>query len=86
MKPSRAKKWAVQWRSDNTLDGRTRRLQGDFHGLSMLFHTRRECRAHIEQEYGYIRTRSDLRAEPHGWKMPVATRVLVTVTAMENGQ
>lgn len=81
MKSSRAEKWAVQWRSDNRLDGRTRRLQGDFHGLPMLFHTRTRCRAYIEKEYGYIRTRPDLKVEPYGWKMPMAVKVVVTVKA-----
>jgi hypothetical protein len=42
-----------------------------------LFRTRHDCRAFIEERYGYIRTRSDLRREPHGWMVPRAVRVEV---------
>ena len=73
--------WAVEWYSVNRLDGETRRLQwcpesgpGDYR----LFRTRRACRAYIEERYGYIRNRPDLRAEPHGWHLPSAVRVTVT--------
>lgn len=70
--------WAVQWRSDNALDGRSRHIiWADGPQAMRLFRTRRECRAYIEQRFGYIRTRPDLRAEPHGWRMPIP--VLVTL-------
>lgn len=42
-----------------------------------LFHTRRECRAFIEEKYGYIRTREDLRRPPFNWRMPRAVKVTV---------
>ena len=67
--------WGVEWRSKNQLDGVTRRLQWD-HDLR-LFRTRRECRAFIEKEWGYIKQRQDLRIEPHGWRLPLAVRVEV---------
>jgi len=66
--------WGVQWRSVNRLDGKSERLI-----WTPLFHTRRECRRYIEERYGYIRQRPDLRAEPHGWRMPRAVRVLVLI-------
>jgi len=71
--------WAVEWHSRNRLDGDTRRLQ--WHpeagpGEYRLFRTRRACRAYIEERYGYFR-RPDLRAEPHGWRIPRAVRVMV---------
>ncbi len=47
----------------------------------MLFRTRAECRAWIDEHYGYIRTRADLRAEPHGWRMPRAVKVRVVLEA-----
>jgi hypothetical protein len=65
--------WAVEWNSKNKLDGRVSRLQWG-HGLE-LFRTRLECRELIEERYGYIRKRPDLRREPHGWRMPIAVRV-----------
>lgn len=45
----------------------------------LLFRTRSEAREWIEKEYGYLRTRPDLQAEPHGWKMPIPVRVVIGV-------
>lgn len=72
--------WGILWRSDNTLDGKVERLIATTapHG-NVLFHTRQEARAHIRQHYGYIAERPDLQSEPHGWRMPVAQKVRVTV-------
>lgn len=65
--------WAIQWRSNNSLDGETVHLMGRFNrhnqelpawaqGLStMLFATRDEARRYIRNHYGYIRHRPDLR-------------------------
>lgn len=47
----------------------------------LLFHTRELARAWINEHYGYIRTRPDLRSAPHFWRMPSAVRVLVTIRA-----
>ena len=65
--------WGVEWRAKNRLEGVQRHLQWEYD--VRLFMTRRKCRAFIEERYGYIRTRPDLRTEPHGWSMPVAVRV-----------
>lgn len=46
----------------------------------VLFRTRREAQLFIAKEYGYLRHRPDLRAEPHGWRMPKAVKVEVTLT------
>jgi hypothetical protein len=70
--------WAVEWHSDNRLDGNRRHLVWDPHDRFRLFRTRRECRAYIEERYGYIRDRQDLRTEPHGWAFPQAVRVTVS--------
>lgn len=69
-------RWAVKHRSENKLDGVTEYIE--WNGVvPRLFETRREARAYIWQEYGYINTRPDLRAEPHGWRMPRVVRVAV---------
>lgn len=68
-------RWAVKWRSTHESCLMWRQC------LPLLFRTRKEARAWIEANYGYIRTRPDLRAAPHGWRMPQA--VLVTVTLKE---
>lgn len=63
--------WAAKWSQTNQLDGhREHLILFDWRtGLpSRIFKTRSECRTWIEQEYGYIRERPDLRAEPHCWK------------------
>jgi hypothetical protein len=68
------KAWAVQWHSRNRLDGDSRFLM-----WTPLFRNRRECRAYIDREWGYIRSRPDLRAEPHGWWVPKAVRVIIAL-------
>ena len=78
--------WAVEWHSRNRLDGERRHLQ--WHpepgpGAYRLFRTRRECRAYIEERYGYIRNRPDLQREPHGWRMPQAVMVVVSVASAD---
>jgi hypothetical protein len=68
--------WAAQWHSRNNLDGDSKYIL--YEGLlPKLFKTRKEAREYIEKRYGYIATRPDLRAEPHGWRMPQAIKVKV---------
>ena len=69
------KLWGIMWRSDNRLDGKTRRLQHVPEKWPTVFRTRREAREFIEKRWGYIRTRPDLRKEPHGWKIPIPVKV-----------
>ena len=63
------RRWAVQWN----------------HGIQWhaclpnLFLTRKAARAWIEKEYGYIKTRPDLRSAPHHWRMPTAVLVEVVL-------
>ena len=66
--------WAAQWRSENKLDGKREHVMY-VDCLPKLFRTRREAVEWIKATHGYIATRSDLRAEPHGWKMPKPIRV-----------
>ena len=74
--------WGVQWYSKNRLDGETRHFMWDG-GHPALFRTRQSARSYIARRYGYIRYRSDLRQEPHGWRVPKAVRVEVTLTPVE---
>lgn len=75
-------RWGILFQSDNRLEGRTRHLQWNGEA-PFLFMTRREARAFIEKRWGYIRTRPDLKAEPHGWKMPKAVKVAVILKMLE---
>lgn len=72
-------RWAIEWRSDNWLDGRCRRFI--WNGTQPhLFETRAKARAFIAEKYDYFARRPDLRAEPHGWRMPRAVKVSVQLT------
>ncbi len=70
--------WGLLWVSDCRLDGRSEHLIHDA-GFPVLFRTRREARAYRDDRYGYIRGRHDLKAEPHGWMLPRAVKVKVSV-------
>ena len=70
--------WAAQWYSKNKLDGENRHLiRRDC--VPVLFRTRSDCRSWINANYGYIKKRSDLRDEPHGWRMPAPVKVKIDV-------
>ena len=80
------KLWAVMWRSKNRLEGlREHLLQYKYTNvegsLPALFCTRRVARKWIIDNFVYIKRRSDLRAEPHGWRMPRPVRVTITPNA-----
>ena len=71
-------RWGVEWHSVSQLVGDDRHII--WNDCSPLwFWTRKEARAYIKERYGYIAGRPDLRAEPHGWKMPRAVKIRITV-------
>lgn len=47
-----------------------------------VFDTKRECKAFIDETWGYIKTRPDLRRAPHFWRLPKPVRVRVVVTTL----
>ena len=47
----------------------------DEHCRPIVFQCRSEARAFALKKYGYIKTRKDLRAEPHCWRMPVPVKL-----------
>lgn len=68
--------WAILSRSKNRLDGAREYLIRDPSTRApLLRNTKREAGEWIEEHYGYLRNRPDLRAEPHGWRMPRPVRV-----------
>lgn len=76
-------RWVPAWYSRNRLDGESRYfITFDYDQRDFVFRTRRECRAAIHERWGYIATRSDLRKEPHGWRIPRAVRVRIVVEEM----
>jgi len=70
--------WGLLWRAENILDGKTEHLMWN-HRVSaltpMLFRTRAAARRHLRTHYEYIKDRTDLKTEPHGWKMPKVVKV-----------
>lgn len=72
--------WSGQWYSRNRLDGVYHHILYD-NGFPVLFHTRKEAREYIEKNYGYIKTRDDLREEPHGWRLPVAVKIKLEIVS-----
>lgn len=43
----------------------------------LLFRTRKEARIWIDEHYGYIKDRYDLRSAPHHWRLPKPVKVEV---------
>ena len=70
------KLWGALWRSNDS-EGVHRHLLTEA-CIPKLFLTRRETREWIKEHYGYIANRPDLRRQPHGWRMPIPVRVVVT--------
>jgi hypothetical protein len=71
--------WAAEWHQVNKLDGLTNYLMAGLTTRLTLFATKKACQEWIRDNYGYIRTRKDLRVEPHCWRVPKAVRVTVTI-------
>ena len=76
-----SERWAVQWHSENRLDGLQRYFLWENY-QPVLFLTRSEARAWIKAKLGYIAKREDLRREPHGWRVPKAIRVRVELVPL----
>jgi hypothetical protein len=70
--------WGVLWRSKSKKSGVCQHLLFNSSGGATLFFKKRLAVEWIKKEYGFIRTRADLRAEPHGWRMPVPVKVTLT--------
>ncbi|WP_299663915.1 hypothetical protein [uncultured Ruegeria sp.] len=67
------RRWSVEWFG---------RLQGE-NGDLPLFKTRQECREFINERYGYIKSRPDLRRAPYSWRLPRPVRVVITAEQNE---
>lgn len=69
-------RWAALWHSKSRLSGVTEHLIFE-NFMPKLFRTRAEARAFIEERYGYIKDRKDLRGQPHGWRLPSPIKVII---------
>ena len=73
--------WAILHHTTNQLDGDRQWLEGipDRTTCTRLFHSRSAARRYVADYYSCIANRPDLRAEPHGWRMPKVVPVVVEV-------
>ena len=84
MIPRTTECWAILERRINVLDGDRQWLHGIPDGTTgtQLFRTRADARAYVKAVSRGLAKRPDLRAEPHGWRMPRAVRVVVEVRVL----
>ena len=78
-------KWGLLWRSNNSLNGKTKRIIWNKR-RPLMFDTRQEARDYNTKHYGYIRERKDLRVEPHGWKYPTPVKIKVVLAEQPKGE
>ena len=83
MKLSQRPAWALLWRSFNRLDGKQEFVVVEGVFPFALFRTRAEALHFRDLKFGYIKDRPDLKAEPHGWRMPKVVRVDVIIRAKQ---
>lgn len=81
----RLERWAAIWRSYNILDGLREHPCFEY-GNPVLFLSRTAAERWIKDTHGYIAGRSDLKKAPHGWKMPKAERVIVTIKRLRSAE
>jgi hypothetical protein len=67
-------RWGVRWRNTGVSPAEHIMYENR---LPVLFRTRSEARAWIDQTFGYIRKRKDLRSYPFCWRIPQPIRVKV---------
>jgi len=67
-------RWALRWRSKND----TEYIIFE-NCLPKFFLTRKAARHYANEKYGYIKTRKDLRQEPHWWRFPRAIKVRIKI-------
>mgnify|MGYP001618532799 FL=1 len=68
-------KWGLLWHSQNRLDGvREHLLYKD--GMPLVFPKRDAARAYAQTYFRDLKTRRDLRMEPHGYRMPRLVKLL----------
>lgn len=71
MKPWRHVRWMPLWKGNAMTPDR---LMAPIEGYA----TRAICKRSIDANWGYIRTRKDLRGAPHFWRVPKPVKVMLT--------
>ena len=71
-------RWAVKWSSKNKLYGYQEHFMYD-RCCPLLFTSRAAAKTYVNDVWGYLRNRPELRKEPHGWRMPKPIKVRVVL-------
>lgn len=71
-------RWGAMWYSKNKLNGIRKHIIFE-NCLPKLFVTKKEANNFIKEKYGYIANSPDLKKEPHGWRMPKAVRMKISI-------
>lgn len=71
-------RWSLKWYSRNYRDGITEYIIFE-NCLPKFFLTRETARQYANEKYRYIKTRKDLKEEPHGWRFPKAIKIRITI-------
>ena len=82
MSDIKAKAWGVLWRVNNKASGEILSLIYAETGTPVLFKSKRLAKEWIRQNHASVAHRTDLRAEPYGWRMPIPVRVSITFEAV----
>lgn len=75
-------RWAALWHSKNKLEGVCEHIIFE-ECMPKLFIRKKDAMEFIKVRFGYIAKRKDLRAEPHGWRMPKPVKVKVKISQMK---
>lgn len=75
--------WCALWRSECKLDGKSEHIIR-VNLVPVIFKTKRQCKAWIDEHYRYIKIRKDLRGEPHGWRLPKPVKIVVRILEAEH--
>ena len=71
-------RWGAMWYSKNKLNGITKHIIFE-NCIPKLFVTKKEANNFIKEKYSYIAKNKDLRGEWHGWRMPKAVRMKISI-------
>jgi len=69
------------WRTNGDYTGECHNIICE-RGIPVLFRKKREAKAWIDDSYGYIKSRPDLRAAPHRWRLPIPVKVTIAVNSI----
>lgn len=68
--------WGIVHVTKGGIDGDTERLMySNPRDGWLIFRTKRECKAYIDNYWSYYKTSKDLRAYPYGYRLPKPVKI-----------